>query len=114
MSKKPETRFKERILPALRALRASWVVKTQMLAILGIPDILMCLNGHFVALELKKGGRAARDKRPSKLQGHILSKIRNAGGTGILVTPQNWPQVFTYLERLSERSSDVVPLPFDQ
>lgn len=44
----------------------------------GIPDILACVNGKFVAVEAKRpsGGRL------SKLQEHELKKIVKAGGVG--------------------------------
>ena len=46
----------------------------------GIPDILMCYHGLFVAVEAKNpaGGRL------SKLQKHQLELINKAGGLGIV------------------------------
>jgi hypothetical protein len=41
----------------------------------GIPDILGCLDGRFVAIELK-----TRFNQATRLQDHIMSKIRAAGG----------------------------------
>ena len=61
----------------------------------------MCINGMFVALELKKSDNEAVDA----LQDHELNKINNvAHGLGIKVSPENWPEVFTVLRKLSEDS----------
>jgi Holliday junction resolvase len=41
----------------------------------GIPDLLCCLRGTFVGIELKQEG-----EKPSKAQEHQMRKIRAAGG----------------------------------
>ena len=48
----------------------------------GIPDILMCHAGKFMAIELK-----APKGKPSLIQIVTLRKIRKAGGIGILLYP---------------------------
>lgn len=50
----------------------------------GIPDLLICCNGHFIGAELK-----ASDGTPSALQIKELRKIQQAGGIGILVYPDD-------------------------
>ena len=94
--KKPETKFKERIYPLLKRLPNTWVRKIQQVAIRGIPDFLMCVNGHFVALELKVDGRLER------LQGWNIGKIMNAKGTAIVVTPTNWEEVYERLQKMAK------------
>lgn len=42
----------------------------------GVPDILMCFFGQFVAIELKKD----KSIGPTKLQQHNILEINNAGG----------------------------------
>lgn len=102
--KQPETKFKEKVLPLLRALPNSWFIKTQMVALLGIPDILGCLNGHFVALELKKSRTEAEKKHGRvRLQGHILMQIRNVGGYGEFLYPENWDEIYSQLSHISDR-----------
>ncbi len=46
----------------------------------GIPDIIVCLKGRFIALEAKVG----RNK-PTKLQAATIEQIRRAGGTAVVV-----------------------------
>lgn len=41
----------------------------------GVPDIILCIKGHFVAVELKVG-----DNTPTPLQKHWLDKIIDAKG----------------------------------
>ena len=51
----------------------------------GIPDILACINGKFYGIEDK-----AHNGRPKLLQLINLSKIRNAGGIGLLLYPKDF------------------------
>lgn len=97
MSKKPETNFKERITPYLKKLERTWFVKTQMIAVCGIPDFLLCVNGQFVAIELKKD----EHEEPSKLQSWVLRKIIAAGGIGLVVYPRNWNAIHKILVKLA-------------
>ena len=46
----------------------------------GIPDIIVCHKGRFIALEAKVG----RNK-PTKLQAATIDKIRQAGGIAAVV-----------------------------
>lgn len=51
----------------------------------GIPDILSCINGYFVAVEVK-----AENGRPSELQKHQIKKINSVGGIGLILYPQDF------------------------
>lgn len=51
----------------------------------GIPDLLVCYNGYFIAIEVK-----ANHGKPELIQLVTLKKIRNAGGIGILLYPKDW------------------------
>ena len=46
----------------------------------GIPDIIVCYKGRFIALEAKVG-----INMPTKLQAATIDKIRQAGGTAAVV-----------------------------
>ena len=46
----------------------------------GIPDIIACYKGRFIALEAKVG-----KNKPTKLQAATIDKIRQAGGTAAVV-----------------------------
>ena len=48
----------------------------------GVPDILACINGYFVGVEVK-----AQQGKPSELQIYNVNKIREAGGCSIILYP---------------------------
>lgn len=51
----------------------------------GIPDVLACVNGYFVAIEVK----APRGK-PSELQLYNVNQINGCGGFAVIVRPHQW------------------------
>lgn len=51
----------------------------------GIPDLLVCCNGYFVAVELK-----APNGKPSALQQWNIQKIKESGGIGIILYPKDF------------------------
>ena len=61
----------------------------------GIPDILACVNGHFLGIELK-----APNGKPSPLQIHNLKKIDEAGGYAILLYPNQWEVFKNFVESI--------------
>ncbi len=59
---------------------------------------MMCVNGLFVALELKKSDKETEDL----LQTYKLDQINKAKGLGIKVSPESWPEVFKELTAISK------------
>ena len=51
----------------------------------GIPDLLVCCNGHFLGVELK-----APNGKPSELQLWNIEKIKEAGGIGLVLYPSDF------------------------
>lgn len=51
----------------------------------GVPDLLVCVRGHFVAIEVK-----AENGKLSKLQKYNLEQIRKAGGIALAVKPSDF------------------------
>lgn len=51
----------------------------------GVPDILACVDGHFLGIEVK-----ASNGKPSPLQIHNLRKIDDAGGFAVLLYPDQF------------------------
>jgi len=60
----------------------------------GLPDIICCINGRFVAFEVK-----APDGKLTKLQGVMLQRIKDAKGDAFKVTSVN--EVKTIVENLN-------------
>ena len=50
----------------------------------GIPDIIACHRGRFIAIECKAG-----DNQPTALQSRELEAITNAGGLAFVVRESN-------------------------
>ena len=76
-----ETTLTRAIAAALRK-EGAWVVKTHGGPLsAGVPDLLVCYKGRFVAVEVKMpGGRLTR------LQASTLGRISVAGGWAIVAT----------------------------
>lgn len=51
----------------------------------GVPDILTCVNGWFIGIEVK-----ADAGKPSEIQLYNIKKIRESGGFGWVVYPSGW------------------------
>ncbi len=92
-----ETKFKNKLRPFLEAIPKSWWVKVQQVSISGTPDFLGCVNGRFVALELKKSYR----EDPSPIQTYNIDKITEADGLAFVVNPQNYKDILLELNSLS-------------
>lgn len=58
----------------------------------GVPDIVACINGRFVSIEVKREG-----KEPTKLQDTRMDEIRKAGGYAVWGTAE---RVIPQLRRL--------------
>lgn len=61
----------------------------------GIPDVLACVNGYFVAVEVK-----AQNGRPSELQLYQCRKIRDAGGFAFVLYPSGFERFKAFIEDL--------------
>jgi Holliday junction resolvase len=58
----------------------------------GVPDIVICFKGHFVAIECKAG-----DNKPTALQEMNMKKIRESGGSTIVINEANLADVEEWL-----------------
>ena len=61
----------------------------------GIPDIIGCMDGHFVAIECKAGKGTT-----TALQGRELNAILNSGGTVFIAREHNLGELKLLLEDL--------------
>lgn len=61
----------------------------------GIPDLLCCVNGKFVAIEVK-----AENGTTSYLQDHNIAKIKEAGGIAVVVKPSDFNNLKKLIEEL--------------
>lgn len=86
MSKKPETIFKEKVLNYFKTIPNLWVLKVYGNAIQsgGIPDLLICYKGRFIALELKDPNEKNTYGATGRQLIHI-KKIKQCGGLAYVV-----------------------------
>lgn len=81
-----EKAFENKIKAYLKSIGA-YFIKTHgdRFSRVGTPDILACVNGHFVAVEVK-----AENGRPSELQLHHIEEIKRAGGYATILYPKDF------------------------
>ena len=74
-----------------------WALKTWSNGIQrqGVPDLLCCVNGFFVGIELK-GNKGV----PSKLQIWNIEKIHEAGGIAMVLYPDQFDEFQSVIELL--------------
>ena len=85
MAMTPEAKVKKRVREMLDKLGIYHFSPPGMgLGRAGIPDIIACYNGHFVAVECKAG-----TNKPTPLQERELNRIMNAGGEAFVVNENN-------------------------
>lgn len=67
--------------------QGGWLVKffANRMTKKGIPDILACINGYFLAIEIK-----AQNGKPSELQIRNCKKIRSSGGQAFILYPSGF------------------------
>jgi len=86
--------FKARVQRILKTYKDLWFFKTNELSISGIPDILGCYKGLFIALELKRDSKS----EATTLQLDTIELIKKAGGFATVVYPENLDQILKELE----------------
>jgi Holliday junction resolvase len=60
-----------------------------------VPDIVACVNGHFLAIECKAG-----KNKPTALQVREIESIRKAGGVAVVANEENWEMVRDLVRKL--------------
>lgn len=96
MARKPETNFRARVKRDLATLPYTVVFPIQQRSIIGDPDLICCIRGNFVAIELK-----SQEGKLSALQQHKLEAVRQAQGYGYTVWPSMWEELFALLNVLA-------------
>jgi len=72
----------------------------------GIPDILACINGYFIGIEVK-----ADSGHPSELQIHNVEEIRKSGGFAFIVYPSGFEKLKNFIEDLkNDKFTSDMPL----
>lgn len=104
-----EKTFENKIKKYLES-RSAWFIKYWAGAQYtksGIPDILACVNGYFVGIEVK-----AQDGKPSDLQLLNVQRINDAGGFAFVLYPSKFAEFKQFIDGLThdEFNRDVIPM----
>ena len=81
----PEGKVKKKVLDMLTSNGAYYVMPvTGGYGRSGVPDIIACLHGKFLAVECKAG-----DNKTTALQDKALADIQKAGGSAMVINENN-------------------------
>ncbi len=95
MSKQGETKFKEKVIKDLEHTFGEniKILKTQERGRRGVLDLIICLFGDYIDIELKIVGKV-----PDPLQKINIEKTIRAGGYSFWTDPEQWPHHFEVLK----------------
>lgn len=88
-----EADFQTKLIAAIKDKYGDsvWMYKAHDAVTVGIPDLIICFFGHFVAIELKRDGIKVSKKEPeavdpdlTKMQRYNIMKINGAGGSAFV------------------------------
>lgn len=66
----------------------------------GVPDILACVNGVFLAIEVK-----SPIGRPSKLQLFTIEEIKKSGGVALVLYPKDFEKFKTLVKTIKQHQT---------
>jgi len=66
----------------------------------GVPDIVCCVGGAFLGIEVKAG-----KNKPTALQTRELEAIRRCGGVAVVANEENWDMIRPLVRQLSSKES---------
>lgn len=91
--------FENQIKAFLKALPKTWFFKywAGPYSKSGIPDIIACVNGHFVAIEVK-----AETGHASELQNRNIRLIQESEGYACIVYPKDFERLKKELRELCQ------------
>jgi Holliday junction resolvase len=102
MAATPEKKVKDKVVKILKESNTYYFyASTHGFGRSGIPDLVCCVNGKFLAIEVKAG-----KNKPTALQEIELAAIQAQGGIAIVVNEDNVEAVRTIVRLLRETSDD--------
>jgi Holliday junction resolvase len=101
MAMTPEAKVKKRVKEELDKMGVYHFSPMQNgMGRAGIPDIIGCFDGHFIAIECKAGKGTT-----TALQERELTRIQNAGGYALVVNETNINQLQEITEWIRNKQS---------
>lgn len=99
MALTPEGRVKRAVTTVLKAAGVYYFYPmTGGYGRSGVPDIICCVNGFFLAIECKAGGN-----KPTALQELEIEKIQAAGGAAVVINEGNLATVKEIVSCLNKK-----------
>ena len=96
MAATPEKRVKDKVVGILKDEGAYYFFPaTHGYGRSGVPDIVACVSGRFLAIECKAG-----KNKPTALQVREIESIRKAGGVALVANEENWELVRDFVRKL--------------
>lgn len=100
MARTPEKIVKDKVVATLKSEDAYYFFPaTHGYGRSGVPDIVACVNGKFLAIECKAGSN-----KTTALQNRELTAIINAKGVAVIINEENWETVRPLVQWLKEQS----------
>lgn len=94
MANTPEKKVKEKVVKILKQRNVYYFFPaTHGYGRSGVPDIICCHNGRFIAIECKAGSN-----KPTVLQEKEMQGIRDSGGIAIVINEENIDDVSEVLD----------------
>ena len=98
MAKTPEGKVKDKVVSVLKDEDVYYFFPaTHGYGRSGVPDIIACVSGHFMAVECKAG-----TNKPTLLQVREIERIRRSGGVALVVNEENWDMVRQLIRQLRD------------
>lgn len=96
----PEKNFEQKVKTFVES-QGGWCVKffANAFTKAGVPDLLCCVNGYFVAVEVK-----AENGKPSPLQIKNVDMIREANGFAFVLYPSGFEEFKLFVKCLNKDS----------
>lgn len=101
MAATPEKKVKDKVVAILKQEGAYYFFPaTHGFGRSGVPDVVACVSGYFLAIECKAG----RNK-PTALQIREIEDIRHAGGVAVVVNETNWDMLPELIRKMKRGTS---------
>ena len=98
MADTPEKKVKKKVVEILKQYDAYYFYPvTGGYGASGVPDIVACVNGRFLGVEVKAD---AKKRGPTALQQKNLNEINKTGGIGVVIDANNLDTLVEVLDLL--------------
>lgn len=96
MASTPEKKVKDKVVKILKQHGVYYFFPaTYGMGRSGVPDIICCIKGKFLAIECKANGN-----KPTALQEREINLIHQAGGLAIVVDENSYDSLYDLLPQL--------------